>query len=160
MAVAMWSSNLVDLGLAKGMRETALVSQVVLVSCYARGRGVLLLVLKTMGTLGSWFKKKLVAPLHPRMTPIFHPRRPCMSHLRDFAGFVVRVDFGPAFKSSRAGTRRLCIAVRATVFVARAICVWWRLLLGRCLPPTLGGLTDSMVLSVRPLLYGWASSPL
>ena len=92
-----------------------------------------------------------MAPLHPRRTPTFHPRRPYTPHLRDLAGFVVRVDFGPAFKSSQ-GRYKTAIAARAAACVARTICVWWRLLPGRRLPSTLRGPMYRTDLSARPFI--------
>lgn len=63
-----------------------------------------------------------MAPLHPRRTPTFHPRRPGTPHLRGLAGFFVWMDFGPALRSIR-GRYKTAIAVRAAAFVARDLCV-------------------------------------
>ena len=44
MVVALWSSYLINLGVARGTRETDFVSWVVMFLCFAHGGGVLLLI--------------------------------------------------------------------------------------------------------------------
>ena len=64
--------------------------------------GVLLLVVRQWRLSDlAWKYAKLVASLHSRRTPTFHPWRLAAPHLRNLAGFLVWVDFGPALKSVR-----------------------------------------------------------
>ena len=89
-----------------------------------------------------------------------------MPHLRDFAGFVVRVDFGPALKSLR-GRHKTATAVRATAFVAGSICVWVAPPpSGDAYPPPSEARRTYTALSVCPLLsdghrprFSWLARP-
>ena len=64
---------MVNLRFARGVRETDLVSWVVLVFCCARGGGVLLLVVKTMGTLESWLEIQEVGGASPPSEDAYVP---------------------------------------------------------------------------------------
>ena len=65
MVVALWSFYWINLGLARGTRETDFVSWVAMVFCCAHGGRVLLLIAKTMGTLGSWLEIQEVSGASP-----------------------------------------------------------------------------------------------
>ena len=100
----------------------------------------------------------MVTSLFPRRTPTFH--------LRDLRGLVIRMDFGPAFKSSR-GRYKTATAVHAAAFVARAICVWVAPPpSGDAYPPPLEARRTYTALSVHPLLsdrhrphFSWLTGP-